>query len=353
MDVHARSVVGCVIDERGWGDPHAAAGAARPRRSWPGSGRCRARWRWPMRPARPGSGWPGRWRAAGVRCEVVAPSKLERPPGDRVKTDRRDAERLARLLRIGELPAVRVPERGRGGRPGSGAGPRGRPRGSDAGPASALEAAAAPGPRLGGPRLDRRARAVAAPPALRPAGAAAGLRRGPRRCVSVQARRDRLDAAITEMAATEPWRAGGGPAALPARGRHADRVRAGRRDRRLAPLHRLQHRRLPRAGALGVLQRRAAGPGRDHQDRQQPRPPAAGRGRLAPPPPARGPAGNWSPARRRPAAAVRARAEAGNRRLHQRWSRLDAARQAPAPSVVVAVARELAGWCWSLAVMDA
>lgn len=45
----------------------------------------------------------------GVRCVVVAPSKLERPPGDRVKTDRRDAERLARLLPIGELPAVRVP----------------------------------------------------------------------------------------------------------------------------------------------------------------------------------------------------------------------------------------------------
>lgn len=34
---------------------------------------------------------------------------LERPPGDKVKTDRRDAERLARLLRIGELPGVRVP----------------------------------------------------------------------------------------------------------------------------------------------------------------------------------------------------------------------------------------------------
>jgi transposase len=45
----------------------------------------------------------------GVRCVVVAPSKLERPAGDRVKTDRRDAERLARLLQIGELPAVRVP----------------------------------------------------------------------------------------------------------------------------------------------------------------------------------------------------------------------------------------------------
>jgi transposase len=31
------------------------------------------------------------------------------PPRDRVKTDRRDAERLARLLHIGELPQVRVP----------------------------------------------------------------------------------------------------------------------------------------------------------------------------------------------------------------------------------------------------
>jgi transposase len=45
----------------------------------------------------------------GVRWVVVAPSKLERPAGDRVKTDRRDAQRLARLLQLGELPAVRVP----------------------------------------------------------------------------------------------------------------------------------------------------------------------------------------------------------------------------------------------------
>jgi transposase len=60
---------------------------------------------------------------AGVRCEVVAPSKIERPPGDRVKTDRRDAERLAWLLRIGELPGGAGAQRGRGGRPGPGAGP--------------------------------------------------------------------------------------------------------------------------------------------------------------------------------------------------------------------------------------
>ncbi len=41
---------------------------------------------------------------------MAAPSKIPRAPGDRVKTDRRDAERLARLLRLGELVAVRVPE---------------------------------------------------------------------------------------------------------------------------------------------------------------------------------------------------------------------------------------------------
>jgi transposase len=50
-------------------------------------------------------------RQAGVACLVAAPSRIERAPGDRVKTDRRDALRLARLLRLGELVAVRVPDR--------------------------------------------------------------------------------------------------------------------------------------------------------------------------------------------------------------------------------------------------
>ena len=48
--------------------------------------------------------------AAGIACTVAAPSKIPRASGDRVKTDRPDAERLARLLRLGELVAVRVPE---------------------------------------------------------------------------------------------------------------------------------------------------------------------------------------------------------------------------------------------------
>jgi transposase len=47
--------------------------------------------------------------AAGIRCVVAAPSKIIRPAGDRVKTDARDALLLARLLRMDELTAVRVP----------------------------------------------------------------------------------------------------------------------------------------------------------------------------------------------------------------------------------------------------
>lgn len=45
----------------------------------------------------------------GVACVVVAPSLTPKQPGSRVKTDRRDAERLAELLRAGELTPVWVP----------------------------------------------------------------------------------------------------------------------------------------------------------------------------------------------------------------------------------------------------
>jgi transposase len=47
--------------------------------------------------------------AAGVDCVVAAPSKLQRPAGDRVKTDARDALHLARLLHLSEITAVTVP----------------------------------------------------------------------------------------------------------------------------------------------------------------------------------------------------------------------------------------------------
>lgn len=47
----------------------------------------------------------------GHRCMVVAPSMIPRRPGDRIKTNRRDAMQLARLLRAGELTEVWVPDK--------------------------------------------------------------------------------------------------------------------------------------------------------------------------------------------------------------------------------------------------
>ncbi len=49
-------------------------------------------------------------RQAGYHCEVVAPSKIPRRPGDRVKTDRRDALTLAGLARAAQLTFVVVPD---------------------------------------------------------------------------------------------------------------------------------------------------------------------------------------------------------------------------------------------------
>jgi transposase len=46
-----------------------------------------------------------------VPCEVIAPSLIPTAPGDRVKTDKRDAGRLVRQFRAGELVAIRVPSR--------------------------------------------------------------------------------------------------------------------------------------------------------------------------------------------------------------------------------------------------
>jgi transposase len=48
--------------------------------------------------------------AMGIECLVAAPSLIPIRPGDKVKTDRRDALKLARLLRSGDLPTVWVPD---------------------------------------------------------------------------------------------------------------------------------------------------------------------------------------------------------------------------------------------------
>jgi transposase len=51
-----------------------------------------------------------RLKAQGVECMVVSPSMTPRNAADRVKTDRRDAMKLARLARAGELEPIYVPD---------------------------------------------------------------------------------------------------------------------------------------------------------------------------------------------------------------------------------------------------
>jgi transposase len=106
LDVHARSVVAGVIDQ--------GSGEVRSLRLPPGQ----ATVAWlqglpaPVRvvyeAGATGYGLARACAEAGISCVVAAPSRI-RAAADRVKTDKRDAERLARLLRLGEITPVRIP----------------------------------------------------------------------------------------------------------------------------------------------------------------------------------------------------------------------------------------------------
>ena len=108
LDVHARSVVGCALD--------GVTGEVWRRRLTPDNAQILA---WVTSLPGPvgvvyeagptGFGLARFLTATGVRCVVAAPSKLQRPVGDRVKTDARDALHLAKLLHLGEIVEVRVP----------------------------------------------------------------------------------------------------------------------------------------------------------------------------------------------------------------------------------------------------
>ena len=108
LDVHARSVVAAAIDER-TGEVHRRRFGYEPARiiSWVLSLPQPARVTYEAGPT--GFGLARLFIGAGVECLVAAPSKLQRPAGDRVKTDARDALHLAKLLRLGEIVAVRIP----------------------------------------------------------------------------------------------------------------------------------------------------------------------------------------------------------------------------------------------------
>jgi transposase len=108
LDVHARSVTGHGLD--------AVTGEIWQRKLTPDPSDV---WRWVVGLPQPvavtyeagptGFGLARYLRGRGIRCPVAAPSKLQRPWGDRVKTDARDAELLARLLKLDEIVEVVVP----------------------------------------------------------------------------------------------------------------------------------------------------------------------------------------------------------------------------------------------------
>ena len=109
LDVHARQVVACALDgvtgevvERRLTPAHADVAA------WVGSLPGPVAVVYEAGPT--GFGLARFLASAGIGCQVAAPSKLLRPGGDRVKTDARDARHLARLLHMGQVVAVAVPE---------------------------------------------------------------------------------------------------------------------------------------------------------------------------------------------------------------------------------------------------
>lgn len=354
LDVHARSVVACgldgqtgeVFERRLCPDPAEVIGWVR---ELPGP----AAVAYEAGPT--GFGLARALAAEGIDCLVAAPSKLQRPCGDRVKTDRRDARHLARLLHLGEIVAVSVPSvsqeaardlvRARedtrgdlmsarhrlsklllrqgivyyGGRPWTGAHDQWL-------------------------RAQRRG-AVFSTPGL---GVAFDIAYDT--VLATTARRDRLDEAIAVMAADSEFtpvvtRLGclRGVSTLTAFGLAAE----------IGDWHRLSGRSI--GAYLGLVPTESSTGGSRSQGsitktgntharrllieaawhhRKPHRP-----GRVL------------QRRQDRAGPAARDRGRRGNQRLHDRWVTFDARRKQPVVANT-AIARELAGWCWSLAVLD-
>jgi len=350
LDVHARSVVACAID--------GVSGEILRARLCPAHGEIL---RWVGQLPGPvavayeagptGYGLARALAAAGVRCEVAAPSKLQRPAGDRVKTDAKDALHLARLLRLDEISSVRVP--------------------------SVIEEA---GRDLVRAREDvrgelMRARHRTSKLLLRQgivySGGKAwtlahhGWLHQQRFCqLGVQiafdtayeavllgeSRRDRLDKAITEMAREPQWaplvtrlQCLRGISTLTGFGLA---VEVGDWDRFTGSSIGAYLGLVPTENSSG--QRRSQGSitktGNTHARRLLVE--AAWHHRK----PYRSPSATMRARWDNAPAAARARGHQGNQRLHPRWQTFTEHKKRPVIANV-AIARELAGWCWSLATM--
>lgn len=292
--------------------------------------------------------------AAGVRCVVAAPSKLQRPSGDRVKTDARDAVHLARLLRLDEITPVAVPtveqeaarDLVRAREDCRGDLMRARHRLSKL---LLRHGIVYCGGDAWTGKHDMWLRQEALP----------RLTTGPTRLtfdsdydtvLAVKARRDRLDAAIGQMAADceftpvvrrlgclrgintltgfalaveiGDWHRFTGATIGPFVGLTPAEYSSGS-SRTLGPITKTGNSHVRRLLVEAAWHHRTRYTvGKTMQDRWN----------LAP-------------------AAARTRGDEGNRRLHQRWVRFIEHRKRHTVATV-AIARELAGWCWSLAVLE-
>ena len=299
-----------------------------------------------------GFGLSRAFTTAGIRCEIAAPSKIQRPGGDRVKTDARDAMHLAKLLRLDEVVSVAVPSLQREAA-------RDLVRAREDVRGDLMRARHRVSKLLlrqgivyyGGSAwtgihlLWLRAQHFDAP------GLQIAFDAEHEAVLQAEARRDRLDKAIVAMAADSEFtpvvhRLGclRGISTLTAFGLA---VEVGDWDRLTGSSIGAYLGLVPTESSSG--QSRSQGSitktGNTHARRllveaawhhgkpyRTPGATMTARWELAP-------------------AAARARGHAGNQRLHQRWLHFSDRKKRPVVANV-AIARELAGWCWSLAVMD-
>jgi transposase len=291
-------------------------------------------------------------RGRGIECQVAAPSKLQRPAGDRVKTDARDALHLARLLHLGEIVEVRVPSVGQEAA-------RDLVRAREDARADLMSArhrvsklllrrgivysggkawTKTHGVWLRGQRFEERALQLAFDCAYET-------------MELTVARRDRLDAAIAEMATDSEFTPVvnrlaclRGVSTLTAFGLAAE----------IGDWQRLSGRCIgaylglvPTESSSGA--RRVQGgltkTGNGHARRLLVEAAWHHRARY------RGPGLDLRRRWDRAPAAAAARGHAANQRLAGRWAAYDQ-RKKPAVVANAAIARELAGWCWSLAVLE-
>jgi len=289
--------------------------------------------------------------AAGVRCVVAAPSKLQRPAGDRVKTDAKDAVHLARLLRLGEVTAVAVPSAGQEAA-------RDLVRAREDARGDLMRARHRLSKLLlrhgivysGGQAWTGAHDTWLRGQAFANTATTMAFESDYDAVLMVVARRDRLDEAITTMAADNEFT----PVVRRLSClRGVSTLTAFALAVEIGDWHRLSGNSIGAFVGL-VPSEHSSGASRiqgsitktgntharrllveaawHHRTRYRPGKTLRDRWELAPP-------------------AARARGDAGNRRLNQRWNTFTERRKRPVIANV-AVARELAGWCWSLAVLD-